>query len=327
MIIKAGLTMNILILSSGTRNKIVQYFKKELRGIGKVFTTDANKLAPSLYDSDEHFIVPKINDSNYLETILTICQENKITGILSLIDPELSIISKNKENFIKIGTIPIISEYDLVELSFNKYKFNEFLKENGFNSIKSYLTKEEFYTDLSNGNIGFPVFVKPIKGSASLNINKVNCKEEIEILFSQYDNLMIQEFIDGTEIGADVYIDIITNEITSIFIKEKILMRAGETDKSKSIKNDKLFDLIQKFVKKAGFEGIIDIDIFEVGNEYYISEVNPRFGGGYPHAYEVGVNIPEQIINNLLNIKNEPLIGNYQENTFMMKYNDIKIIN
>src|SRR5699024_2984593 len=116
---------------------IVQYFKKELRGVGKVFTTDASKLAPSLYDSDEHFIVPKINDSNYLETILTICQENKITGILSLIDPELSIISKNKESFIKIGTIPIISEYDLVELSFNKYKFNEFLKENGFNSIKS----------------------------------------------------------------------------------------------------------------------------------------------------------------------------------------------
>src|SRR5699024_4929632 len=123
------------------------------------------------------------------------------------------------------------------------------------------------------------------------------------------------------------YIDIITNEITSIFIKEKILMRAGETDKSKSIKNDKLFDLIQKFVKKAGFEGIIDIDIFEVGNDYYLSEVKPRIGGGYPHAYEVGVNIPEQIINNVLNIKNEPLIGNYQENTFMMKYNDIKIIN
>ena len=47
--------MNILILSSGTRNKIVQYFKNELQGKGKVYTTDASHLAPSLYDSDGHF--------------------------------------------------------------------------------------------------------------------------------------------------------------------------------------------------------------------------------------------------------------------------------
>lgn len=30
-------------------------------------------------------------------------------------------------------------------------------------------------------------------------------------------------------------------------------------------------------------EGQIDIDIFDINGEYYISEVNPRFGGGYPH--------------------------------------------
>lgn len=318
--------MNLLILSSGTRNKIVQYFKNELKDIGKVFTTDASELAPSLYDSDEHFIVPRVDEPNYLETILTICQKNDVAGVLSLIDPELSIISKHKEDFIEIGTTPIISDYKLIELCFDKYMFNVFLKDNGFNSIKSYINKEEFETDLTNGTIDFPVIVKPVTGSASLNINKVNTKREIEILFSQHNELMIQEFIDGAEIGADVYIDIITKEITSIFTKEKILMRAGETDKSKSIKNDKLFDLIQRFVKVAGFRGIIDIDIFEVDNEYYISEVNPRFGGGYPHAYEVGVNIPKQIINNLLGIKNEPSTDNYREDTFMMKYNDVKII-
>src|SRR5699024_1233714 len=135
----------------------------------------------------------------------------------------------------------------------------------------------------------------------------------------QFDNLMIQEFINGTEIGTDVYIDILSKEVISIFAKEKLLMRAGETDKSKSIKNEKLFNIIQEFVNLAGFIGIIDLDIFEVDGEYYISEVNPRFGGGYPPAYEVGVNIPKQIINNLAGNKNKANIGNYEENTFMMK--------
>lgn len=318
--------MNLLILSSGTRNKIVQYFKRELRGKGKVYTTDASNLAPSLYDSDGHFIVPKIDHPHYLESILTICKENKIDGVLSLIDPELSMLSENKELFLEIGTIPIVSNYEVIELCFDKFQFNEFLKEHNFNSIKSYIQKEKFYEDLSKNEISFPVFVKPVKGSASININKVNSKEEIEVLFDQFDNLMIQEFIDGIEIGADVYIDMLTNEITSIFTKEKILMRAGETDKSKSIKNKKLFNLIKEFVTITGFKGIIDIDIFEVDGNFYISEVNPRFGGGYPHAYEVGMNIPKQIINNLMGNKNEVAIDSYPENTFMLKYNEVKIV-
>ena len=110
---------------------------------------------------------------------------------------------------------------------------------------------------------------------------------------------MIQEFLDGQEIGADVYIDMLSGEIVSIFTKRKLKMRAGETDKSVSFKDERLFTLIKKFVKDAGYTGQIDIDIFEIDGEYYLSEVNPRFGGGYPHSYECGVNNMELILNNL----------------------------
>ena len=61
----------------------------------------------------------------------------------------------------------------------------------------------------------------------------------------------------------------------TIFTKEKIKMRAGETDKSVSMKDDKFFQLIKEFVKKFALKGIIDIDIFKVYNEKFISEVNP----------------------------------------------------
>ena len=44
--------MNILLLSSGTRNKIVQYFKKTLAGNGNVICTDMSSLAPSIYEAD-----------------------------------------------------------------------------------------------------------------------------------------------------------------------------------------------------------------------------------------------------------------------------------
>ncbi len=318
--------MNILILSCGTRNKIVQYFKRELAGNGLVMATDCSELAPAIYEADKHFIVPRMDDEGYLDTILSICKEHAIKAVLSLIDPELSLLAKHKQEFLRIGTTPIVSDYRIVEMCFDKYRMYQFLIQNGFKTIRSYVDKELFYKDVEAGVIGYPVFVKPVKGSASININKVSSRKEIELLFGRFDNLMIQEYMDGTEYGADVYIDMISGKPAAIFTKEKIKMRAGETDKAVSIKDEKLFDLIKRFVKMSGFRGIIDIDIFKVNGEYYISEVNPRFGGGYPHAYECGVNVPRMIINNVEGKTNDEVIGKYNEDVYMMKYNEVRIV-
>jgi carbamoyl-phosphate synthase large subunit len=319
-------SMNILILSCGTRNKIIQYFKNELGNKGQVMATDCSELAPALYDADKHFIVPRMNTEDYLEIILDICRENNIKAVLSLIDPELSLLAKNKDKFLEVGTLPIVSDYNTVEMCFDKYNFYNFLINNNFKTIKSYIDKELFFGDVRDGVIEYPVFIKPVKGSASINISKVTSKEEVDILFDRYDNLMIQEFMDGIEYGADVYIDMISEKPIAIFTKEKIKMRAGETDKSVSVKDEKLFNLIEKFAKKAGFKGIIDMDIFKVNDEYYISEVNPRFGGGYPHAYECGVNVPKMVINNIEDNENHDQTGQYESDVYMMKFNEINIM-
>lgn len=193
-------------------------------------------------------------------------------------------------------------------------------------AAKSYMDKEKFYADVEAGKVTYPVFVKPARGSASIAISKVHDKETIEQLFEHNEGLMIQEFLDGQEIGADVYIDLISKNVVSIFTKKKIKMRAGETDKAVSFKDEKLFELIKKFVGEAGYEGQIDIDIFDINGEYYISEVNPRFGGGYPHAYECGADHISMIVNNLEGNVNQENVGNYQENVYMMKYNEVMIM-
>ena len=271
--------MNILILSAGTRNKIVQYFKRELAGRGKVIATDCSNLAPAVYEADRFYLVPRISEPGYIETILDICKKEEIAGVFSLIDPELSLLAKERERFLAIGTCPIVSPYELVETCFDKYRMYQLLMDMGIPTGRCYVDKEEFYRGVEKGDISYPVFVKPVKGSASININKVYGRKEIEVLFDLYDDLMIQEYMDGTEFGADVYVDIISGRCTSIFLKKKIKMRAGETDKSVSVKEEELFRLLQNFVEKCGFAGMIDIDIFKIEDEYYISEVNPRFGG------------------------------------------------
>ena len=47
-------SVNILILSCGTRNLLVRYFKEKENGIGKVAGTDCSPHAPALYETDAH---------------------------------------------------------------------------------------------------------------------------------------------------------------------------------------------------------------------------------------------------------------------------------
>ena len=240
--------MNILILSAGTRNKVVQYFKKAIKDKGKVIATDMSELAPAVYEADKFYKVPRMTDTGYIDVIFDICKKENITGVLSLIDPELSLLSKHKDDFERLGVTVIGSSYVLCERALDKMEMYDWLLDKGYNCAKSYVDKEQFYADIDAGKITYPVFVKPVRGSASIAISKVYDKETVELLFEHNDNLMIQEFLNGQEIGADVYIDMISGDVVSIFTKKKIIMRAGETDKAVSFKDEKLFDLIEKAV-------------------------------------------------------------------------------
>ena len=317
--------MNVLILCSGTRNKVVQYFKAALAGRGNVVCTDMSRAAPSLYEADRYYIVPRVADANYFDVILDICKKEKIHAALSLVDPELSLLAENAQRFASVGTRIIGSSCALCEMSLDKFQMYQWLIDHGYRCARSYVDKEAFFADVEAGKIRYPVFVKPSRGSASINISKVYDKETVELLFAHNDGLMIQEFLDGQEIGADVYIDMISHEVVSIFTKKKLLMRSGETDKAVSFRDEKLFDLIKRFAEEAGYTGQIDIDLFQINGEYYISEVNPRFGGGYPHAHECGCNHIELILNNLQGIENQPRIGQYEDGVCMMKYSEVMI--
>ena len=68
--------INILILSAGTRNKVVQYFRNTLHGLnppGRVIATDMQEIAPAIYEADAYYLVPSITEPGYLDMILDTC--------------------------------------------------------------------------------------------------------------------------------------------------------------------------------------------------------------------------------------------------------------
>lgn len=315
---------NILLLNAGTRNVLVRNFKQTLNGKALVIATDSYNLAPALYDADKYYVTPWITDENYWNIIDDICDRDNIGLIISLIDPELELLSKEKERFCQKGILVNTSSVDVINATYDKYKTMEFIKDKGYSWIKTFATVKDALADIDKGLVDFPLFVKPRCGSGSAGIKTVYNLEELQAVKDK--DVIIQEFMEGQEIGVDVYVDMLSKKVCSIFAKKKLKMRSGETDKSVSFKNQQLFDLIIDFSEKYGLLGANDIDVFEKNGTYYISEVNPRFGGGYIHAYACGVDFPQMLINNMNGIKNNEQIGNYEENIYMMKYFDMKVM-
>lgn len=317
--------MNLLILSPGRRVEIVEYFKETFHTVGrKVYTLDMSPYAPALYVGDEFFCIEKdfSNLNKYIDNIKIICQEKNISVILTLIDPELVLLSEHKTEFEKLGIKLILSDLDFVKQTFDKFGFYSTYKDS-IKLIETVGSFEDAIYNLQTGTWHYPLFAKLRDGSASIGIKKINSEKDFEGV-KDNPQYIYQPFIDGVEYGVDAYFDLISGELVSVFIKRKIAMRAGETDKAISVKSDTILKEVKKIADIKGLYGPIDIDIFEAkdGN-VYINEINPRFGGGHPHAYGCGVNFMRLILNNLEGKENSPLFNNYEDGIMMLKYNGL----
>lgn len=320
--------MNILVTSAGRRVKIVEYFKESLKELGgKIIATDCDVNAPAIYFADDYELVPRIDDPEYINILINICKKHRIAAIISLIDPELELLANNKDIFNQSNIDLILSPANFVGISFNKYETYRYLSSKGIQAVPTYHNLDEVLKLIDNKELNFPLVVKPAKGSASIGLYIVENTIELQEAYHKFEGQIIQPFYKDKEFGIDVYIDMKNGNLVDLFIKEKIRMRAGETDKSKSIHNNKIEKLIMEMIEQTDFIGPIDIDCFEYNGEYYISEINPRFGGGYPHAYEMGCDFMSYVVNNLQDKTNLPYSGfKYKSNFVMMKYDHIKLV-
>lgn len=317
--------MNILFCSVGRRGELIKNFKQSMGKNIKVVATDNSKFAPALYLADKHYLVPLIFDSNYINCILNICINEKIQAITTFIDPEIEILAKNRNKFEAIGVTVLAPFEETAHYCFDKFEMFKYLSKHNIATVPTYDSLEQFTIDLNLNKISFPVFVKPRNGSGSVGAKKVDNYTELSFLVNENPNLIIQKLMIGLDIDADVYIDTISNKAVSAFTKRKIQTTIGGANKTISFKDEILFEFIKKIVSIFEFCGPIDIDFFKVDNVYYLSEINPRFGGAYLHAFGAGVDFIKLINNNVLGKTNPPEFGNYDENVVMMMYDSVVI--
>ncbi len=318
--------MNILFCSVGRRCELLKDFRNTLGDEVNIVVTDNSPYAPALAFSDKSYQVPLITDPGYIPMILKICKEERIDAITTLIDPEISILADHREEFEKIGVEVLAPFADTAKLCFDKYEMYKYLTEKGINTVRTFGCFEDFKAAFDRKEIDFPVFVKPRTGSGSVGARRVESMELLSELMARDPSLIVQELMTGKDMDADIYVDTISHEVIAIFSKKKISTTIGGANKTISFKDQALFDFVKDAMKVFNFNGPLDMDLFYQDGKYYLSEINPRFGGAYLHAYGAGVDFIKFIHNNVaLKKANTPCIGDYDEDVVMMMYDSVVI--
>lgn len=311
--------INILFSSVGRRVELVKAFRdasKELDVKSKLVGVDMDELAPALRFVDSMYKVPRLNSEDFIPTIIDICKKEKINLIVPTLDTELLLYAQNKKIIEeKSGAKVMVSDEKVISIIRNKVKTYEFLRENGFN-VPKLITEIE----IKNNDYEFPLFIKPLDGSSSINNFKINNEKELKFFKEYVPNPMIQEFVAGQEYCVDVFSDFEGNAIT-VVPKARLAHRGGEITKAKVIKDRELIEIGKKIVDILKPVGEINFDCIKTDNGISIIEINGRFAGGSPISFKAGANSPKNLYKYLLGEKLN-YNQNYEDGFIALRFDD-----
>ena len=283
---------NIAIITGGDSDE----YEISLKSAKTVFKNiDRSKFNPYVIEIKNNIWKLKVNNSYKVidsELKLTIDKEKIIFKdvFMALHGPpaengELQILfEKQKINFTCCGS-------EISELTFNKFKCNKVLKNLGFNIAKSILIKSENYTQEEIlKQVDLPFIVKPNQAGSSNGISLVKNLSELKkatsLAFKHDNEVIIEEYIDGTEVSCGVFKikeEIILLPITEIISENEIFdYEAKYNNKSKEITpariskilTDDIHLISKNIYEKINLRGMCRIDYIIKENKAYVIEIN-----------------------------------------------------
>ncbi len=265
---------------------------------------------------DAGYVVPKITEPNYLQTVLDICKKERVDVILPFITAELPIMAANRMFFENEGIRVSVSSLNSIEHAGNKVALAgmfsycmpkqklirkdaerranlvmDFAHEIGF-PMKSFCCK------LPNrcGGVGFSI----IDNEKAMDItlyNKFGLNRYITLttlldLVAYCDeDIILQEYEEGSEYSVCLLAD--HGKVLYQLGFEASLTVFGSAMFAQIKDNDEAYKIASRIVSETGLDGNVCVDfILKPDGHVKLLEVNPRLSATLPFIAHAGLNLP-----------------------------------
>jgi len=299
----------VLFTCAGQRVDIVDAFR---RAGATTVAADVNPLAPALYRSDRWALVPRIEDREYVPALRALVDEHDVRLIVPLTDLDQVTLAAARE---ELGALVLLPDEETVERLADKYLAHVLFEERGIASPPTWLP---------NGvpdDASFPLLVKARSGFGSRHIYRAEDRVQLGFFlgYTPVDSI-VQACLGGEEFSIDVFCDLdgrCLNAIPRTMIESK----GGESIKGMTIRDQQLIELARDVAEKLRLVGPANIQCFrEQDGSHYVTDINPRFGGGFPLPLAAGGQYPELALALARGEHPEPRLGDFREGIVMTRF-------
>jgi carbamoyl-phosphate synthase large subunit len=299
----------VLFTCAGQRVDIVDAFR---RAGATTVAADVNELAPALYWADHHALVPPIDDDGYIPALRALVDEHEVRLIVPLTDLDQVLLAESRE---ELGALVLLPDAEIVERLGDKYLAHLLFEERGIASPPTWLP---------NGvpdDASFPLLVKARQGFGSRHIYRAEDRAQLGFFlgYTPVDSL-VQSCLAGEEFSIDVFCDLegrCLNAIPRTMIESK----GGESIKGMTIRDEALIEVGRDVAEKLQLVGPANIQCFrEADGTHYLTDINPRFGGGFPLPLAAGGRYPELALALARGERPQPRLGDFREGILMTRF-------
>lgn len=295
----------VLLTCAGKRYDIVAAFGQHARTV----VTDRNPLAPAQYAADERRVVAPVDAPEYLDELRALCEELDVGGVLPLTDLDIETLARSD--------LPaFVPPPETAARTFDKLETHQLLTELGLPAAPTWLPDE------LPDELAFPVVVKPRRGSGSRSIAFARDRSELEFFVGYSDEpVVVQRAMGGHEYSVDVLCDRDGRCINSI-PRTMVESKGGESIKGMTFADPELIALGRAVAEAIRARGPCMVQCFrdpEIG--IGITDLNPRFGGGFPALMYGGGSYPELISRMAAGERVEPRVGEFEAGRWFARWN------
>ena len=309
----------VLFPCVGRRVALVEAFRRacvEIGLSGSMIGTDFRDTAPALEVCDRRHLARRVADPGYGEEMAALVREEGVKLVVPTVDLDLAIWARLRGPLAEEGCTVLVSCEQVVEICQDKRKTFTFLREHGFATPQTWEPEEA----IANCN-GFPYFLKPRDGYASRGAYVAHDAEELAFYARRVPNCIVQEYVEGAEYSVDLLVDF-AGRVRCAVPRRRLEVRAGEVSKAETVKHRGMMDQGRAIVEALGAgPGVVTLQCFlRPDGEIVFIELNPRFGGGAPLAFEAGADYPRWILELWSGRKAEIGFDTWREGLRMLRY-------
>ncbi len=276
---------------------VIKSLQKKNSLIGFAYNpNEPGSYMPEMVDKTYLMPYPSLGFEELKTRLLEIKEKENIEAIIPNLDAELPLYIKYAKEIEDMGIKLCLPSYDNFELR-NKNKLDSLSKKLNISYPKTYeigsISELEKIIDKSK----FPLMVKGNYYKAYMVENKESAIESFYNISNEWGfPILIQEVVKGEEINL-VGVGDGNGELKgAVAIKKLTTTEIGKIWTGVTIANERLMQIAKDFIKLTSWRGPFELECIINMNQIYMIEINPRFPAWVYFATEIGVNLPQMVL-------------------------------